>query len=159
MAVSIKNLYLPDTNILVHYIRDDSIKRYVESQFQLLMTEAVPILNCAIEAETRSISAGRTWGGAKIEQMEFLFSTFRRVSIERSDIIRAYTLIDVYSHRRGIDMGKNDLWIAATASVTGSILLTTDKDFDHLESIFLTRVWIDPHIGKQFPDDSNNSDN
>lgn len=44
-------------------------------------------------------------------------------------------------------MGKNDLWIAATASVTGATLLTTDGDFDHLESAFLTRVWIDPTLG------------
>ena len=30
------------------------------------------------------------------------------------------------------NMGKNDLWIAATASITKTILLTTDNDFDHL---------------------------
>jgi tRNA(fMet)-specific endonuclease VapC len=29
-------------------------------------------------------------------------------------------------------MGKNDLWIAATAKVLGGVLLTTDGDFDHL---------------------------
>ena len=60
------------------------------------------------------------------------------------EIVRAYAPIDVFSHSQGIDMGKNDLWIAATASVTGATLLTTDKDFDHLESAFLTRIWIDP---------------
>ena len=41
-------------------------------------------------------------------------------------------------------MGKNDLWIAATAMATGATLLTTDKDFDHLDPTFLTRDWIDP---------------
>ncbi len=41
-------------------------------------------------------------------------------------------------------MGKNDLWIAATANATGALLLTTDKDFDHLDGAFLNRVWIDP---------------
>lgn len=34
-------------------------------------------------------------------------------------------------------MGKNDLWIAATASVLKTKLLTTDMDFDHLDGVFL----------------------
>jgi predicted nuclease of predicted toxin-antitoxin system len=29
-------------------------------------------------------------------------------------------------------MGKNDLWIAAIASVLKAVILTTDADFDHL---------------------------
>ena len=33
-------------------------------------------------------------------------------------------------------MGKNDVWIAATAHVNGAILLTTDNDFDHLTPLF-----------------------
>lgn len=34
--------------------------------------------------------------------------------------------------------------IAATANVTTATLLTTDKDFDHLDPSYLSRVWIDP---------------
>jgi tRNA(fMet)-specific endonuclease VapC len=34
-------------------------------------------------------------------------------------------------------MGKNDLWIAATASVLGAKLLITDADFEHLAGVFL----------------------
>jgi hypothetical protein len=37
-------------------------------------------------------------------------------------------------------MGKNDLWIAATAFVTKSTLLTTDDDFDHLDPQFIDVV-------------------
>lgn len=35
------------------------------------------------------------------------------------------------------NMGKNDLWIAATAYEIGASLVTTDKDFNHLQDIFL----------------------
>jgi predicted nucleic acid-binding protein len=35
------------------------------------------------------------------------------------------------------NMGKNDLWIAATASTLNIPLLTTDNDFDHLNGVFL----------------------
>jgi predicted nucleic acid-binding protein len=41
------------------------------------------------------------------------------------------------------NMGKNDLWIAATASVLKAKLLTTDRDFDHLDSEFLEVIYID----------------
>ena len=36
-----------------------------------------------------------------------------------------------------ITVGKNDLWIAATAHITNSKLVTTDDDFDHLNGIFI----------------------
>ena len=43
-------------------------------------------------------------------------------------------------------MGKNDIWIAATAAVTGARLLTTDKDFDHFSGVYLERDWLDPAL-------------
>lgn len=35
-------------------------------------------------------------------------------------------------------MGKNDIWIASTASILDFSLITTDGDFDHLNKVFLT---------------------
>lgn len=35
------------------------------------------------------------------------------------------------------NMGKNDLWIASTASLLNATLLTTDADFDHLDGAYL----------------------
>jgi predicted nucleic acid-binding protein len=43
------------------------------------------------------------------------------------------------------NMGKNDLWIAATAHVLGASLLTTDKDFAHLHSVFVDLVEVPQH--------------
>jgi len=34
-------------------------------------------------------------------------------------------------------MGKNDLWIAATAAFHKFRLITTDKDFNHLDKVFI----------------------
>jgi tRNA(fMet)-specific endonuclease VapC len=39
-------------------------------------------------------------------------------------------------------MGNNDLWIAATASLLGASLMTTDADFDHLNDVFLKVIKI-----------------
>jgi len=44
------------------------------------------------------------------------------------------------------NMGKNDLWIAATAHVSNAILLTTDRDFDHLNGVYFEAAKIE--VGK-----------
>ena len=66
--------------------------------------------------------------------------------INTSDVISIYGEIDAFSQGKLKDrplgmtarnMGKNDLWIAATASVTKAKLLTMDKDFMHLDNCLL----------------------
>ena len=42
------------------------------------------------------------------------------------------------------NMGKNDLWIAATAYITNSRLVTADGDFDHLNNVFIDLIKIKP---------------
>jgi len=37
-------------------------------------------------------------------------------------------------------VGKNDLWIAATAHITNSKLVTTDGDFDYLDGVFVDLI-------------------
>ena len=78
--------------------------------------------------------------------MREVLDIFTVIPIKNDDLIDAYVEIDVYSHGIGRDMSKNDLWIAATAMVTGAILLTTDWDFDHLHGLYLLRDWIDPKL-------------
>lgn len=64
--------------------------------------------------------------------------------------VPAYVYIEDYSRRRGVTMGKNDVWIAATALAEGATILTADQDFDHLHPHILTRVYVDPksHLGR-----------
>ena len=66
--------------------------------------------------------------------------------INYEDIIEMYAEIDTFSQGKlkenplkmsSRNMGKNDLWIAETASITASKLLTTDDDFDHLNGTYL----------------------
>jgi predicted nuclease of predicted toxin-antitoxin system len=38
------------------------------------------------------------------------------------------------------NMGKHDLWIAATAKVLNLTLITTDRDFEHLSEIIDLKV-------------------
>jgi len=59
-------------------------------------------------------------------------------------LIQMYATLDSFCESVGQPLGKNDLWIAATAAVIGATLLTIDRDFDRLAPQFFARDWIDP---------------
>lgn len=76
------------------------------------------------------------------------------IDINHQQILKRYAEIDAFSQGKHAsrklpggmssrNMGKNDLWIAAAASVLNAKLLTTDKDFDHLNEEFLEVIYID----------------
>ena len=64
--------------------------------------------------------------------------------LELQGIAEAYAELEVYTQSQGAKLGQNDLWIAATAKVTGATLLTTDRDFDSLDGVHIHRIWLDP---------------
>lgn len=117
----------------------DATGRYIKATYDLLMTEVRPFLCVVTEGELRSLAYQWRWGDDKREQMRFFLDYFGRALIDTPTMMEAYALIDSYSERTGNSMGKNDVWIAATAHVTGATLLTTDGDFDHLVPAFLNR--------------------
>lgn len=142
-------LYFLDTNILVHLIREDGIGQYIKSQYSLLLIEPRPLISSVTQGELRSLALQWGWGTRKKEQAGFFLNYFNRMKIESPEVYDAYALIDSYSESVNRSMGKNDVWIAASVHVMGARLLTTDKDFDHLESRFLLRDWIDPERDKK----------
>jgi tRNA(fMet)-specific endonuclease VapC len=137
-------LYLLDTNIFVHLVRGDAVWARVRATYQPLLINPRPVISVVTAGELRSLALQFNWKTEKMDQMEFYLGYFTRVSIDDAEIIRAYSVIDAHRQRVGQPLGKNDVWIAATASVIGACLLTTDKDFDQLDPLFLSRDWIDP---------------
>ena len=137
-------LYFLDTNILVHLVRDDATGQYIKQTYSPFLVAPKPLICVVSDGEIRSLALQWNWGQQKIDQMRFLLGFFGRVPIERTDVLQAYATIDSHSEARGISMGKNDVWIAAAAYITGARLITTDKDFDHLQPAFITRDYIAP---------------
>lgn len=140
-------LYLIDSNILLHLIRRDTLGKWVNLHYAPLLTVPCPLISVISIGEIRSLGFQFSWGKDKIDQARFHTEYFQRISVDSEDILNAYALIDAFSERIGRSMGKNDLWIASTAHVTAAILLTTDKDFDHLNPEFINHEWIDPASG------------
>ena len=135
-----------DSNILLHYVRQSPLAEKIEARYNLLTAKDVPLISIVTEGELKALALQLAWGEQRRRQSEALLSYFVVIPLPFAGIVDAYAEIDNYSKRSGVPMGKNDLWIAATAAVTGARLLTTDKDFDHLDGVFLDRDWLDPAL-------------
>ena len=133
-----------DTNILLAHARGRDLYDKIEAQFALRASNPAPIISVVSDGELRALALQFVWGEARRQEMERQLSYFTAIPLPFSRILRVYAEIDDFSRRNGVTMGKNEIWIAATASVTGTRLLTTDKDFDHLDGVFLSHDWIDP---------------
>jgi tRNA(fMet)-specific endonuclease VapC len=149
--------YLLDTNILIHYLRQSSLANYIERTYQPLVPSSTttPLISAVIQGELKSLSLQNNWGEPRKQQLQLLMDKFLIVDIRVEAIINRYAEIDAYSQGKlkgrlltgsARNMGKNDLWIAATASVLDATLLTTDKDFDHLNNEFLKVICLDPSL-------------
>jgi len=137
------NLLL-DTNVLIHLARDNSIGRIIDARFGLRNPAQVPLLSIVTVGEALAFARKRDWGTAKTDQLQTLLRELIVVDVNSEPILQGYAEIDTYLTRRGNPIEQNDIWIAATARATNSLLLTTDKDFNVLHPAYLNRVWIDP---------------
>lgn len=137
------NLLL-DTNILLFAVRDNS-ERFIEKVTEVKDEDL--FISIVTLAEIRSIAVQSNWGNTKLLKLETLLERIRLVEITNilTDI---YVEIDTFSQRKNPNfedysfetprnMGKNDIWIASTATLLELTLVTTDKDFDHLNGVFL----------------------
>ena len=133
-----------DTNILLAYVRGRELYEKIEAQFSLTTSVTAPFISIVSDGELRALQFA--WGEARMREVERQLAYCTTIPLPFADVVETYAEIDNYSKRSGVPMGKNDLWIAATAAVTGARLLTTNKDFDHLDGIYLERDWLDPAL-------------
>lgn len=143
--------YLLDTGILVHYVRQSKLYQQIELAENLSASDCMPLISVATQAEIISFGIQHNWGGKKIQSIQVLFTKLIVIDINSADtnLLTAYAEIDAYSKGNlprmslgtsAITMGKNDLWIAATAKAADAKLLTIDGDFDHLHNKFIQVV-------------------
>ncbi len=144
--------YVLDTNIVLAYIRDHPVSRFIDETYAILNPDNDVFVSAVTVGELRSIALQNNWGAKRIILLNDYLEKFLTTDINVRTVIERYALIDSFSQGRlatipligsARNMGKNDIWIAATASVLGATLLTTDKDFDHLHQIYLEVVRLD----------------
>lgn len=126
-----------DTNLIIEHIR----------RREPLPAQAIIPVVVAGELEAFALKAD--WGYQKVTFLQTILDYYPLVEVSRS-LTNLYAQVDAFSQGKlrskplppGMtprNMGKNDLWIAATALYFDMDLHTTDKDFDHL-SVFGLRL-------------------
>ena len=138
--------YFLDTNLLLVYIRNNLLAKRIEQDLKLFDGKQNLITSVVSVGELRSIAKQNKWGSRRIQEMEDVLSDFLVADINSEDVLERYAEIDAFSQGKlagtksefsSRNMGKNDLWIAATASVLQAELFTTDRDFEHLSDKYL----------------------
>lgn len=142
--------FLLDTNILLGLAREAPWARRMYVRFSLGDPRVISFTSVVCKGEILAIAERNGWGPKKRTTLERMLQQFHDLPIKDPDILRAYALIDAWSRGKpvpapsnspppkpAVPMGKNDLWIAATAHVSGAILLSTDGDFQHLDGVWL----------------------
>jgi tRNA(fMet)-specific endonuclease VapC len=140
-------LVLLDTSILVHVLRASSLGHRVMREHQLAARSERPLISAVSAGELMAFAKRNHWGEAKQRKLRELLQQLVIVDVGAGALLERYADIEVHCAAQGRVLGDNDLWIAATASVTRALLLTTDKDFDPLDGVFLSRAWYDPASG------------
>jgi predicted nucleic acid-binding protein len=133
------NHYLFDTNILLLCIRSD--QRWLTLVESLNLDRSYNFISVVSVGELWSLAFRNNWGSRLLKELNQLLEQFIVLDINVENVIQSYAQIDAFSQGKlkeypleltARNMGKNDLWIAATASAYKLKLLTTDTDFDHL---------------------------
>ena len=125
-----------DTNLLINHVRRRSLPP---------VKTIIPIV---VVGELEAFSLKADWGSQKIDFMRYMIDRYPIADLE-FDVIPVYAKIDTFSQGKlktaplsssARNMGKNDIWIAATALYLDMELHTTDNDFDHLPAIGLRLI-------------------
>jgi tRNA(fMet)-specific endonuclease VapC len=135
-----------DTNILMHWLRGKDAGQKLREDYDLGARRPRPIIPLVVKAEIKSLALQFKWGDQKNEQLDALMRELPVAEISSEAVIQAYARIDYESRQVGRRMGKNDLWIAAVAAVQAAVILTTDKDFDHLPASVVRVEYVDPAV-------------
>ncbi|MHA4738616.1 type II toxin-antitoxin system VapC family toxin [Dyadobacter sp. MSC1_007] len=139
------NFFL-DTNILLAYLRQHALVRTLQDYFELETAPHRIFTSAICIGELKSIGIQNSWGIKRLDAIDELEEFILITSTLENIVIDRYAEIDAFSQGRlegkkldcsARNMGKNDLWIAAAASVLNATLITTDRDFDHLHSHYL----------------------
>ena len=137
--------YLWDTNILIHYIRNSEKYSEWNSRYAFFDNPNQVVLSVINIGEIESLAYQLNWGTSRRQRLQFVIKQTRLLNIYEESIY-AYAEIDAFSQNKlpnrplGIsarNMGKNDIWLAATAHVGQFKFVTTDNDFDHLDTVFI----------------------
>jgi predicted nucleic acid-binding protein len=146
-----KNFIVIDTCIILHILRNNVTGQRVLDALANFEDEPALVVSTVTKGELESLKKQQNWGETRCKFLNTFLETVTYIDVNNTDetLHIAYSDIDAFSKRKITDaqgnlligsaktMGKNDLWIAATANALNANLMTTDGDFDHLDKVYV----------------------
>ena len=141
--------YILDTNIVLNFVRNSATFQALNEKYHFFAENNYSFISIVTAGEIYALARKNQWGENKRNTLTQMLEKLSVVAIEGEKIVQIYSLIDAYSQGKlgesylpktfsARNMGKNDIWIAATANIIGAKLVTLDKDFDHLADVFIS---------------------
>lgn len=135
---------LLDTSVVVHLARGNATGQAMDRQFGLRERRERPLLSIVSVGELLSLARQWSWGEAKVVRLRELLAELVVLDLQREPILERYGEMDAWCKSKGLVVGNNDLWIAATCAAASAVLLTNDRDFDPLDPQFVRRLYFEP---------------
>jgi tRNA(fMet)-specific endonuclease VapC len=147
--------YLLDTNMLLGFVRSVPWATRIREEHYLADPEKMVYTSVVCKGEMFALAEKFGWGRNKRTRLQQVLNGIPTLYLDE-EVVSAYALIDAWTHGTSVDspnnvpppqpaipMSQNDLWIAATAHAMGTVLISTDGDFDHLKEDWLQFIYVD----------------
>ena len=151
--------FLLDTNLLLGFVRQAPWAIQARAEFNLADPDVMVYTSVICQGEILALAEKNGWGSTRRTRLDKVLDEVPTLGIGNRRILEAYARIDAWTHgnpvnsprnapppRQAVPMKQNDIWVAATAHASGSALLSTDKDFAHLDDVWFDFTWIDQSV-------------
>lgn len=133
--------FLLDTNVVLHATRENSpVSAAIDEQFALSTSRFRPAICEVSIGELLGFTRSSRWGERRRALLDEQIARCLVIPISHPGVHLRWAEMSSRLQAAGKTVGQNDIWIAATASVTDLTLLTTDGDFRHLVRLGMLRA-------------------
>jgi tRNA(fMet)-specific endonuclease VapC len=140
--------YLLDTGLFVLAVRNAPAFQAVDAALGILAGDFQPVLSIVSQGEVRGLALKLHWGEGKVKKLGELLAKMVIIPVDQPAMAERYAELEYENIRKGLNIGQNDLWIAATAIEYELTLLTADGDFDRCPEP-LKYIRYDQHSGAE----------
>jgi len=131
--------FLLDTCIILIWTRGGERAEQLRDKYGAALFDHSALVSIVSHAEILVLARRNEWGPKRLAQLQELLDSFVTIDL-LPEVVSSYVEVEMYSSKvegGARNMGKNDVWIAASAKAANARLLTSDKDFAHFTPDFL----------------------
>jgi len=146
----VKQSYALDTGVVLNLVRGKELGTRIDREFGLTRSMRLHTVSIVTHGELKVLADRNEWGAEKRGVLAIALDNLVTLNIESEALVDAYVEVDRACRTAiggGRVLGQNDMWIAATALLSGLPLITTDRDFLPLHERLITVHWIDSDMG------------